>query len=124
MALIATQALLCNANAQCPAPALPRPTTFNSHLYPCKNPGKSWPGISLSIHKTSAPLHSSATLCRASRRKSTSMSSTSEEGENGSVRRVLQLALWTAEAVYILWLFLLPYAPVSFLFSFFLPFLH
>lgn len=39
------------------------------------------------------------------------MSSTSEEGENGSVRRVLQLALWTAEAVYILWLFLLPYAP-------------
>lgn len=29
------------------------------------------------------------------------------------VRKLLQRILWTAEAVYIVWLFLLPYAPVS-----------
>ncbi|XWS34021.1 hypothetical protein CRYUN_Cryun21dG0003700 [Craigia yunnanensis] len=119
MALIATQALLCKSNTQCPA--LPRPTPFNSnphslslshsHLYPCKHPGKTWPGISFSILKTSTALHPLAIVCHASRRKSTAMSSISEEGEDGIVQRVLQLALWTAEAIYILWLFLLPYAP-------------
>ncbi|XP_008801140.2 uncharacterized protein LOC103715332 [Phoenix dactylifera] len=31
--------------------------------------------------------------------------------EVGPSRRVLQVALWAAEAIYILWLFLLPYAP-------------
>lgn len=34
----------------------------------------------------------------------------SDEGDS-DVRRVLQILLWAAEAVYILWLFLLPYAP-------------
>jgi hypothetical protein len=33
------------------------------------------------------------------------------EDESGS-RALLQAALWGAEAAYILWLFLLPYAPV------------
>lgn len=52
-------------------------------------------------------------------------SCTAKKGNNVSPaevwpsRRVLQAALWAAEAVYILWLFLLPYAPVHILF--FLP---
>ncbi|XP_010556376.1 PREDICTED: uncharacterized protein LOC104825705 [Tarenaya hassleriana] len=33
------------------------------------------------------------------------------EGEDDSLRGVLRYLLWTVEAVYILWLFLLPYAP-------------
>lgn len=36
----------------------------------------------------------------------------SAEGADGT-RALLQAALWGAEAAYILWLFLLPYAPVS-----------
>ncbi|BAT98915.1 hypothetical protein VIGAN_10028000 [Vigna angularis var. angularis] len=46
-------------------------------------------------------------LCFSSRRKSIL---SSEEGED-NLRRVLQITLWVAEGVYILWLFLLPYAP-------------
>ncbi|GAB2280091.1 hypothetical protein Dimus_014728 [Dionaea muscipula] len=34
-----------------------------------------------------------------------------EEQGNGSLRRILQVGLWAMEGVYILWLFLLPYAP-------------
>lgn len=36
---------------------------------------------------------------------------TGEEDGDDNLRRVLQTALWGAEGVYILWLFLLPYAP-------------
>lgn len=32
---------------------------------------------------------------------------------NDGARKLLQVILWIAEAVYIVWLFLLPYAPVS-----------
>ncbi|OMO90243.1 hypothetical protein CCACVL1_07442 [Corchorus capsularis] len=115
MALMATQALLCNFNTHCRA--LPRrPTPFNSNplsLPSCKDPSKTWPAISFSIPRARnpTPLNPTAIVCQASRRKSTAVTPTSEDGENDSVRRVLQLALWTAEAVYILWLFLLPYAP-------------
>ncbi|XP_024041838.1 uncharacterized protein LOC18043582 [Citrus clementina] len=52
-------------------------------------------------------------VCHAARRKPTvaaDASKASAEG-NDNVRRVLQIVLWAAEAVYILWLFLLPYAP-------------
>lgn len=54
-------------------------------------------------------------LCSAGRRKPTPLatSSAAEEGDDDNLRRVLQIALWVAEGVYILWLFLLPYAPVS-----------
>lgn len=55
-------------------------------------------------------------VCHAARRKPTvaaDASKASAEG-NDNVRRVLQIVLWAAEAVYILWLFLLPYAPVRF----------
>ncbi|KAH9771888.1 transmembrane protein [Citrus sinensis] len=54
-------------------------------------------------------------VCHAARRKPTvaaDASKASAEG-NDNVRRVLQIVLWAAEAVYILWLFLLPYAPMS-----------
>lgn len=51
-----------------------------------------------------------ALICHASRRKPT-ISTTSEVGNDDNIRRALQILLWVAEAVYILWLFLLPYAP-------------
>jgi len=54
-------------------------------------------------------------LCFSVRRKPVL---SSEEGED-NLRRVLRIALWVAEGVYILWLFLLPYAPVCTLFTFF-----
>lgn len=46
--------------------------------------------------------------CRAVPQKPTS----SNNELDGNVRKVLQFSLWIAEGVYILWLFLLPYAPV------------
>ncbi|KAK6251727.1 hypothetical protein QUC31_013447 [Theobroma cacao] len=117
MALIATQALLCNTHGTfLPGP---RPRSFDSdpsslsrhHLYYCKHPGKTWPAISFSIPTNPTSQHSTAPVCRESRRKSTAVSPASEEGDGDSLRRVFQVALWTAEAVYISWLFLLPYAP-------------
>ncbi|XP_050373512.1 uncharacterized protein LOC126791149 isoform X1 [Argentina anserina] len=48
--------------------------------------------------------------CHAARRRPTT--SIQPETENEDSRRVFQTGLWVAEAVYILWLFLLPYAPV------------
>ncbi|KAH7840778.1 hypothetical protein Vadar_021449 [Vaccinium darrowii] len=48
--------------------------------------------------------------CGASRRNSPTTTA-AEKGDDGNVRRVLQSILWAAEGVYILWLFLLPYAP-------------
>ncbi|XP_030491639.2 uncharacterized protein LOC115707740 [Cannabis sativa] len=50
--------------------------------------------------------------CHATPRKPTSV--VAEEGEedlDDNLRRALQFLLWVAEGVYILWLFLLPYAP-------------
>ncbi|XP_050373513.1 uncharacterized protein LOC126791149 isoform X2 [Argentina anserina] len=47
--------------------------------------------------------------CHAARRRPTT--SIQPETENEDSRRVFQTGLWVAEAVYILWLFLLPYAP-------------
>ncbi|KAL7001201.1 hypothetical protein U1Q18_002354 [Sarracenia purpurea var. burkii] len=53
--------------------------------------------------------------CGAIRRKSSSAADTSaqplQEEDDENVRRVLQFILWAAEGIYILWLFLLPYAP-------------
>lgn len=40
------------------------------------------------------------------------------------VRKLLQVFLWVAEGVYIIWLFLLPYAPVSIVNPFFCYFLQ
>lgn len=52
-------------------------------------------------------------LCYASRRKPTVLSTSSDEEGDDNTRRMLQIALWVAEGIYVLWLFLLPYAPVS-----------
>ncbi|KAJ0447576.1 hypothetical protein HanRHA438_Chr17g0813481 [Helianthus annuus] len=51
-----------------------------------------------------------ASVCSASRRSTTTTDASVSELDDNT-RRVLQFALWTAEGVYIIWLFLLPYAP-------------
>ncbi|XP_043692166.1 uncharacterized protein LOC122642679 isoform X1 [Telopea speciosissima] len=54
---------------------------------------------------------SSTVLCKA-QKVTTSKQPSDEDGDsNGIRRRSLQFLLWAAEGVYILWLFLLPYAP-------------
>lgn len=40
-----------------------------------------------------------------------SVTPSSLKENDGNLRRVLQIGLWVAEVVYVLWLFLLPYAP-------------
>ncbi|XP_043692175.1 uncharacterized protein LOC122642679 isoform X2 [Telopea speciosissima] len=56
---------------------------------------------------------SSTVLCKA-QKVTTSKQPSDEDGDsNGIRRRSLQFLLWAAEGVYILWLFLLPYAPMS-----------
>ncbi|KAI5353090.1 hypothetical protein L3X38_005982 [Prunus dulcis] len=65
-----------------------------------------WPSQqSPATHKRDSKLKT--LVCRAARRKPT----TTVQQENDSSERLLQIVLWVAEAVYILWLFLLPYAP-------------
>ncbi|BFG17020.1 hypothetical protein CerSpe_032940 [Prunus speciosa] len=65
-----------------------------------------WPSQqSPATHKGDSKLKT--LVCRAARRKPT----TTVQLENDGSERVLQIVLWVAEAVYILWLFLLPYAP-------------
>ncbi|KAK2635834.1 hypothetical protein Ddye_030626 [Dipteronia dyeriana] len=50
-------------------------------------------------------------VCHVSRRKPTTTAAVDTDTSSDSMRRVVQFLLWTAEAVYILWLFILPYAP-------------
>lgn len=50
-----------------------------------------------------------STLCLARRKAEAE----TVEAEDDPLQGILRYLLWTAEAVYILWLFLLPYAPVS-----------
>ncbi|CAK9134527.1 unnamed protein product, partial [Ilex paraguariensis] len=57
-------------------------------------------------------------VCKATPRKSStntkindSAISTTTPEINENVRRVVQITLWVTEGIYILWLFLLPYAP-------------
>ncbi|KAF5958018.1 hypothetical protein HYC85_005243 [Camellia sinensis] len=53
-------------------------------------------------------------VCGGARRNSPTTASAQPlpEGDgDGNLRRVLQFSLWVAEGIYILWLFLLPYAP-------------
>ncbi|GMP58828.1 hypothetical protein CsSME_00022352 [Camellia sinensis var. sinensis] len=56
-------------------------------------------------------------VCGGARRNSPTTASAQPlpEGDgDGNLRRVLQFSLWVAEGIYILWLFLLPYAPSKF----------
>ncbi|XP_028113087.1 uncharacterized protein LOC114311204 isoform X3 [Camellia sinensis] len=55
-------------------------------------------------------------VCGGARRNSPTTASAQPlpEGDgDGNLRRVLQFSLWVAEGIYILWLFLLPYAPMA-----------
>lgn len=59
-------------------------------------------------------LTENAFVCAASRRNSSSSTTTdlSVPELDDNTRKVLQFVLWATEGVYIIWLFLLPYAPV------------
>lgn len=72
-----------------------------------------------SVPKAKRSVSGTTHLCFATRRKPT-FSSGEEEQSDDNLKRVVQIALWVAEGVYILWLFLLPYAPVCTLFIFLL----
>ncbi|KDP29389.1 hypothetical protein JCGZ_18310 [Jatropha curcas] len=52
-------------------------------------------------------------VCQAARRKPSILNAavSSDKGDGDNARKVLQIILWALEGVYILWLFLLPYAP-------------
>ncbi|XP_037493287.1 uncharacterized protein LOC105642006 [Jatropha curcas] len=58
-------------------------------------------------------------VCQAARRKPSILNAavSSDKGDGDNARKVLQIILWALEGVYILWLFLLPYAPVSICFD-------
>lgn len=73
-------------------------------------------------HKKRHNLSFSATSARrlGTHRKSISITTAATSRGGGSmselddnVRKLLQAFLWIAEGVYVIWLFLLPYAPVS-----------
>ncbi|KAK1417457.1 hypothetical protein QVD17_26584 [Tagetes erecta] len=53
----------------------------------------------------------STTTSFASRRRSSSRDDDDDDDDDAWRRKVLQFLLWAAEGVYIIWLFLLPYAP-------------
>jgi len=109
-----SQALLCNNYSSFGS----KPSLSLSHSrFPkprhsqASSNAKTWPAT------TPPPLisnHIRTSACLAARRKPTIAATPSaEEGDDDNSRRVLQIILWVAEGVYILWLFLLPYAPVS-----------
>lgn len=57
-------------------------------------------------------------LCRSRKKADTQRGQlVLEDDDDGPTRRVLQVALWALEGVYIGWLFLSPYAPVGYLFE-------
>lgn len=114
-AMIASQPLLSNHSF----PVI-KPYTLTSPLSPFRFFRPQQPLLSPLISTTTpfslSPNRRNCSLTRpAARRKPTFVDSTdfSNDGDS-NVRRLLQVLLWGAEAVYILWLFLLPYAPVSF----------
>ncbi|GAV59191.1 hypothetical protein CFOL_v3_02722 [Cephalotus follicularis] len=67
----------------------------------------SWPLRQMQPLSKQNPIKLRPLVCYGYSRKPTS---TEVEG-NHNTRRLLQIMLWVAEGVYILWLFLLPYAP-------------
>ena len=70
------------------------------------------PSKSLKTTKCKINFKLSKITCYATQRKPTAAAE-EEEDLDGNLRRVLQVLLWVAEGIYILWLFLLPFAPVS-----------
>uniref|UniRef100_A0A175YQV2 Transmembrane protein n=1 Tax=Daucus carota subsp. sativus TaxID=79200 RepID=A0A175YQV2_DAUCS len=112
----ATNTLTCT-----PFPKTPKPSSHKPHLSPLIKHTTHFAPLSYSsssVAFSSAPklMHlekDKHNCCKATRRKSISGDEGGLDDEDGSVRRVLQFVLWAAEGVYIAWLFLLPYAPMS-----------
>lgn len=110
-----SQALLCSNCLFSSKPSLPLshpklPKTPRPAALPILNTNTTRPLIIIS-KETSSNIRTLA--CHAARRKTNAVATSSTEDGDGNLRRVLQVLLWVAVGVYILWLFLLPYAPVT-----------
>ena len=109
-AMAAYQALLCSNRSFLPTkPIFHRPknlTTRFSLLHDKTLLPKSLktPKLNLEFRFSTDKL-----ICHATPQKP----SAAMEELDDNLRKVIQALLWVAEGVYILWLFLLPYAPVS-----------
>lgn len=67
----------------------------------------------LKVYGRSRPLRSACLIACRAKKRSGMVEDEQQAWEDGRpLRQVQQAALWAAEAAYILWLFLLPYAPV------------
>uniref|UniRef100_A0A1D1XWB3 Uncharacterized protein PM1478 n=2 Tax=Anthurium amnicola TaxID=1678845 RepID=A0A1D1XWB3_9ARAE len=85
---------------------------FLHHCYPCRSPSRPLAlkpmGGCGGRRATGMTLH----FCNARKKgEAPGQKLAAEEGGTQMATRAQQAALWTAEAAYILWLFLLPYAP-------------
>ncbi|CAM9001985.1 unnamed protein product [Rhodiola kirilowii] len=90
---------LCFASA-CPAPTL---GSFRAPIIAARN------HLTVSRHHVAVVVRSTPNvLCKATGRN---RKPSALVDENANQKRIVQASLWFAEAVYILWLFLLPYAP-------------
>ena len=120
------QALVCNCNCNYLSSSskpsslpVPLPLVFHSHSQIVAKPARrrrsrrSLNATPLIVSNEDYVVRTS-TVCHASRRKTNVTATTSSEDDD-NLRRVLQFLLWVAEGVYILYLFLLPYAPVTML---------
>ncbi|KAL5726200.1 hypothetical protein ACHQM5_009263 [Ranunculus cassubicifolius] len=87
-------------------------TSHLSHHYCYKHRKPRTNSLSF-INKTGIQekISSSRSLCRAIRKKTQIVSSPPPENDEQGSSRVVQVILWAMEGVYILWLFLLPFAP-------------
>lgn len=115
------QALVCNCNylsSSSKPSSLPVPLllVFHSHSQIVAKPPRrrSLNSTPLIVSNEDYVVRTS-TVCHASRRKTNVTATSSSEDDDDNLRRVLQFLLWVAEGVYILYLFLLPYAPVTML---------
>ncbi|KAK3033654.1 hypothetical protein RJ639_034533 [Escallonia herrerae] len=119
---MSTATLLCSSTAT--SPLLPPTKPFNSKSPLSLRRSRVVPLSTNQRHCTQLVLTSKdkavkvrgLPACDATRRNSagdttTGGASSPEHGGSDNVRRGLQLVLWLAEGIYILWLFLLPYAP-------------
>lgn len=107
--MAATSAPLSLTHRHPPLPTPPLKSKPQSTQFRTKTtPSTSFLGLSLGgTQKLRANFFCSA----APRKSSSATSSTPIPEDDGNLRRALQFLLWTAEGIYILWLFLLPYAP-------------
>ncbi|XP_062111167.1 uncharacterized protein LOC133822743 [Humulus lupulus] len=106
--MAASQALLCSNRIFFPTkPIIHCAKVCHTHL------SASSVRTSLSIESLKTTKWESLKLSRIKcyAKPTSVVSGDGEEDLDGNLRRALQVLLWVAEGVYILWLFLLPYAP-------------